>query len=97
VAAYVSQSISSAPYRYQARILIHAPVEDVAQHSPPAARRLEAAGRRTCILHTGSNSLDELALHVALKSFDFQVLDPPELIPVLHTLAERLRKAADAS
>jgi hypothetical protein len=54
------------------------------------------AGRRTCILHTGSNSLDELALYVALKGFNFQVLDPPELIPVLRTLAERLRKAAEA-
>ena len=97
VAAYVSQSISSAPYRYQARILIHAPVEDVAQRSSPAAGRLEAAGQRSCILHTGSNSLDELALHVAIKGFDFEVLDPPELIPVLRTLAERLREAADAS
>jgi predicted DNA-binding transcriptional regulator YafY len=97
VAAYVAQSISSAPYRYQARILIHAPLEEVAQHTSPAAGRLEATGQHTCILHTGSNSLDELALHVAVKSFDFEVLDPPELIGVLRTLAERLRKAADAS
>lgn len=97
VAAYVSQSISSAPYRYQARILIHAPLAAVARRSSPAAGRLEAAGEDTCLLHTGSNSLDELALYVAIKGFDFQVLDPPELIPVLHTLAERLRKAAGAS
>jgi predicted DNA-binding transcriptional regulator YafY len=97
VAAYVSQSISSAPYRYQARILIHAPPEAVARRSSPAAGRLEATGQDTCILHTGSNSLDELAIYIAVKGFDFQVLDPPELIPVLRTLAERLREAADAS
>ncbi len=97
VAAYVSQSISSAPYRYQARILIHAPLEAVAQRSSPAAGRLEASGRHTCVLHTGSNSLDELALYVALKGFSFQVLHPPELIPVLRILADRLRTAADAS
>jgi WYL domain len=35
VGAYVSQSISSAPYRYQARILIHASLEAVAQRSSP--------------------------------------------------------------
>ncbi len=93
VAAYVSHSISSAPYRYQARILMHAPLAAVAQRSSPAAGRLEAIDQHTCILHTGSNSLDELALYVAVKGFAFQVLDPPELIPVLHTLAERLRKA----
>ena len=94
VAAYVSQSISSAPYRYQARILIRAPLEAVAQRSSPAAVRLEAVDEQTCLLHTGSNSLDEIALHVALKGFSFQVLDPPELIPVLRALSDRLREAA---
>jgi predicted DNA-binding transcriptional regulator YafY len=97
VAAYVSQSISSAPYRYQARILIHSPADDVAQRSSPAAGRLEVVDERTCVLHTGSNSLDEIALYVALKGFDFQVLHPPELIPVLRTLADRLGRAARAS
>ena len=93
----MSQSISSAPYRYQARVLIHAPLDAVAPRSSPAAGRLEAAGPGACILHTGSNSLDELAIYIAIKGFDFQVLDPPELIPVLRTLAERLRTAADAA
>jgi predicted DNA-binding transcriptional regulator YafY len=93
VAAYVSESISSAPYRYQARILVHAPIEAVAQHSSPAAGRLEAVDQATCILHTGSNSLDELALYVAVKGFDFEVLHPPELIPVLRALSDRLRAA----
>lgn len=94
VAAYVSQSISSAPYRYQARILMHAPLEAVARRSSPAAGRLEAVDDASCILHTGSNSLDELALYVALKGFGFQVLHPPELIPVLGALSDRLREAA---
>jgi predicted DNA-binding transcriptional regulator YafY len=97
VAAYVSHSITSAPYRYQARILIHAPAEAVAGHSSPASSRLEAIDQGTCMLHAGSNSLDELALYIALKRFDFEVIDPPELIPVLRAVAGRLRKAADAS
>ena len=93
--AYVSQSISSVPYRYQARILVHAPLETVAQRSSPTAGRLEAVDARSCMFYTGSNSLDELALYVAVKGFDFQVLDPPELIPVLRRLSERLRRAAE--
>jgi predicted DNA-binding transcriptional regulator YafY len=97
VAAYVSQSIASAPYRYQARILIHAPAEVVARRSSPAAGRVEAVDAGTCVLHAGSNSLDELALYVALKGFDFQVLHPPELVPVLRALAGRLARGADAS
>src|SRR5262249_62304252 len=96
-AAYLPQSISSAPYRHQARVLFHAPLEDLAPRWSPAAGRLEAAGARACILHTGSTSLDELALYIAVKGFDFRVLDPPELVPVLRTLAGRLRQAADAT
>lgn len=73
---------------------MHAPVEAVAQRSSPAAGQLEAAGEHACILRTGSDSLEELALYIAVKGFDFQVLDPPELIPVLRALSERLRQAA---
>jgi hypothetical protein len=50
----------------------------------------------SCVLHTGSNSLDELALYVALKGFDFQVLGPPELVPVLRALSAGLARAAEA-
>jgi predicted DNA-binding transcriptional regulator YafY len=94
VAAYVSQSISSAPYRYQARILFRAPLAKVAGQSSLTAGRLEAAGPDACLFYAGSNSLDELALYVGLKGFEFEVLDPPELIPVLRSLAGRLRRGA---
>ena len=83
--------------RYQARILFHASAADLADRTSPAAGRLEAAGPGASVLHTGSNTQDELALFVGLKGFDFQVLDPPELIPVLRSLAERLLRGAGAS
>jgi predicted DNA-binding transcriptional regulator YafY len=97
VAAYVSQSIASAPYRHQARILVRAPAAEVARRTSPAAGRLEAVDEHSCVLHTGSDSLDELALYVAIKGFDFEVLDPPELVPVLRALADRLTRAAGPS
>jgi len=67
----------------------------VAGQTSPAASRLEAAGPDACILHAGSNSLDELALYVGLKGFEFRVLEPAELVPVLRSLAERLGRGAD--
>jgi predicted DNA-binding transcriptional regulator YafY len=93
-ASYVSQAVASAPYRYQARLLMRAPIEAVAERASPTAGRLEAVDDRTCILHTGSNSLDELAIYVAVKGFDFEVLDPPELAEHLRTLGGRLTAAA---
>ncbi|MFI7641361.1 helix-turn-helix transcriptional regulator [Nonomuraea sp. NPDC049400] len=93
-ATYVSRAITSAPYRYQARILFHAPLEAVAPRTSPGAGRLEAVDAGTCLFLAGSNSLDELAIWIAVKGFDFEVLDPPELVPVLREISERLGRAA---
>src|SRR5262249_45473685 len=65
-ATYLSQSVASAPYRYQARILMRAPLDVVADRSSPTAGRLEAVDEHSCILHTGSNSLEQIALYVGL-------------------------------
>ncbi|MGP3910886.1 helix-turn-helix transcriptional regulator [Nonomuraea sp. 10N515B] len=94
VAAYVSRAITSAPYRYQARILFYAPLEAVAPQTSAGAGRLEAVDANTCLYVTGSNALDELAIYIAVKGFDFEVLDPPELVPVLREVSDRLRRAA---
>ncbi|MFI0355302.1 helix-turn-helix transcriptional regulator [Actinomadura sp. 9N407] len=94
LAAYVSQAISSSPYRYQARIRLHAAEPEAAARVSPTVGRLEALDDATCLLHTGSNSLDEIAVYVALMGFDFDVLDPPELADHIRVLAERLGRAS---
>jgi predicted DNA-binding transcriptional regulator YafY len=93
-ATYVSQSVSSSPYRYRARILMHAPVAVVAEVSSPTAGRLEAVDEHSCVLHTGGNSLDEMALYLGLKGIDFEVLEPPELKAHIRALSQRLARAA---
>ncbi|GAB2862576.1 YafY family protein [Actinocorallia aurea] len=95
-AAYVSEAISAAPYRHRARVLFHAPIEEVAPHTSPTSGRLEALDDRSCVFHAGSVSLRDFAVHVAVKGFDFEVIHPPELVPVLREVAERLARAADA-
>lgn len=97
IAAYVSQAISSAPYRHQARILMHGPIEEVARVCSPAAGRLEPRGERACVLHTGADSLENIAIYVAAKGFDFEVLDPPELSATLRVMQRRLGRAVSSS
>jgi predicted DNA-binding transcriptional regulator YafY len=55
---------------------------------------LEAVDERSCTLHAGSDSLDELALHVGLFGFPFEVHEPPELVAHVRELAARLAAAA---
>jgi predicted DNA-binding transcriptional regulator YafY len=94
---YVSDSLTRAPYRYQATILFHAPLEKVAQNSTPTAGRLEARDADSCLYHTGAEALDTIAVYIALKGFDFEVLDPPELKEYVATLADRLARASQGS
>jgi predicted DNA-binding transcriptional regulator YafY len=93
VAAYTAWAASTAAYRYRGRFTVHAPAEAVAERIPPTIGVLEAIDQHTCTLHTGSNSLDELALWVAVIGYDFQVHDPPELIDHIGALVDRLRRS----
>jgi predicted DNA-binding transcriptional regulator YafY len=91
--AYVGDRITSAPYQYRATVLFHAPIDAVAERSSPSAGRLEARGPDACLFHAGAASLDEIALYVALKGFEFEVVDPPELVDRIRVLASRLDRA----
>ncbi len=93
-ATYVSHSVASAPYRYRAKILVHSPIEVVADQASPTSSRLEAVDDQRCLLYVGSHSLDEIVLYVGLKGIDFEILEPPELIDRARALAEIFRRAA---
>lgn len=93
-AAFVARAVTTAPYRYQARVLVHAPPEVVAEHMPPSVGILEPADDGGCMLTSGADSLDMLAFHTATMDLDFTVLEPPELIERVQALAARLARAA---
>ncbi len=92
-AAFVANAISTAPYRYRARVLLHASAAAIAAELPPTVGTIEAAGDE-CMLTTGSDSLDALTFHLGNLGCDFTVLEPPELIERIRILAARLHRAA---
>ena len=55
-------------YPYQARIRLHLPVHAAAERLPPTAGHLQADGENACILHTGAESPDVLAIYVAISA-----------------------------
>ncbi|MBV8086330.1 MAG: YafY family transcriptional regulator [Chloroflexi bacterium] len=96
-ATYVSRAISSDPYRYRARVLLHAPAEAVSQRIWPSAGVVTAVSAESCLLETGAESLDALAVMVAVTGADFEVQEPAELREHLQGLADRLRRAAGST
>jgi predicted DNA-binding transcriptional regulator YafY len=94
VAGYISRAISTSPYRYQARVLLRVPAEVAAERVSPASGLVEALDADTCVLHVGGPSLAEFPVHVAQIGFEFEVLEPPELVEQVRRLAGLFGRAA---
>src|SRR5690349_11819916 len=93
-ATYVRRSISSSPYRYIARVRYYAPEHFVAQHFSPSSVTIESDGPDACILTAGADDPERMVFYLALPGCEFEVLEPPEVIRAVGSLAERLRHAA---
>ena len=86
-AAFVAANLLRArPYRYEARVTLHAPAERAAQRAPRLRGTVEPLDEERCEYRTGDDSLDWLAVRIAMLGVDFEVHEPPELV-------ERLRRA----
>ena len=95
-AAYVEQSITGAPNRFEARVTLHAGAEEVTSRVPASWGTIEPIDAHTCEYKTGDDDLRWLALRIAMLDVDFQVHEPPELVEHLRSLAVRLRRAASS-
>ncbi|WP_030454745.1 helix-turn-helix transcriptional regulator [Herbidospora cretacea] len=95
-AAYVARGVSSAAWRHRARIVVHAPADVVTERINPAVGVVEAVDEEMCVLDTGAESIQTLAVHLGLLDVDFEVSGPPELIEYLHVLAGRFARATGA-
>jgi predicted DNA-binding transcriptional regulator YafY len=93
LAAYVSQRVSAAGWRHHARVRVQAPAEDVRRRIPAAAGVVEAVDEGTCLLDTGADTLETLAVYLGMLGVDFKVDAPPELVAHLRALADRYHRA----
>lgn len=92
--AFVQRSVTDAPYRYLARVRVHAPPERVREVVPPQVGRVEADYDGWCVLVVGGDSLDWLAAHIARLPYEVEVVEPAELREAAALLARRLAAMA---
>ncbi len=72
---------------------MHAPAETVAERIPTAVGLLEAVDEHTCLLDTGADTFDALAVYRGMLGVDLEVSEPPDLIEYIRKLADRYRRA----
>lgn len=92
--AYVSDSLSSAQYETVARVILYAPLRELAPRLAPSAGHLEALDDERCLLVLGGYNLRKLGLYIGLFDCDFEVVEPPEFRRELEELAQRFTRAA---
>jgi predicted DNA-binding transcriptional regulator YafY len=94
---YVAARVSAAPWRARVEVLIHAPVEQVAEWLPAFVGPLHAVDEHSCVLSVGHESPEMLAAYLGMLRVDFTVTEPPELVAALRSLAGRLARAIDGT
>jgi predicted DNA-binding transcriptional regulator YafY len=93
VAAYVARGVSAATFRVRVRVTVRAPAAVVAARISPAVGVIEAIDERSCLLATGADTVETVAVLLGLLDADFEVDGPPELLEHLDVLAERYGRA----
>lgn len=96
IAAQVARGVGEATWRYRARVIVHAPATYVRGRLPiPMA--VQSLGEDRCAFEPGSDHPEMLALYLGMLNADFEIVDSPELVDALRTLATRYQRAIDAS
>ncbi|ELP63106.1 helix-turn-helix transcriptional regulator [Streptomyces turgidiscabies] len=97
LAAYVSKGVSTRAYATHAVVRLLVPLAEAAARISPSAGTLEPDGDEACLLRTGAASLDVMVIHVMLMGFEFEVLEPTELVDVIRASRDRLSRAMERS
>jgi predicted DNA-binding transcriptional regulator YafY len=89
VEALISRGVPPEARTHQARVLVHCPAAELAERVGPWAGTITAVDDDTCLLETGADNLEMLAVYLGMLGADFSVTEPPELVQRLRALATR--------
>ncbi len=95
--AFVLRTTAFAGWHVHVRITVHAPAAEVLRRINPTVGIVEAIDDHTCVLVTGADTVETVAVYVGMLGLDFTVTEPPELIAHLTTVAERYARAVPAA
>ena len=94
--AFVLHEVAFAGWSVHTRIRVDAPAAEVLARINPAVGVVEAVDDQTCVLVTGGDSVEIIAVYIGMLGLDFSVDGPPELVTQLAVVGERYRRAVPA-
>lgn len=93
---YVVREVASTGWTVHARIRVLASSAEVLARINPAVGVVEAISDAECVLVTGADSVETIAVYIGMLGMPFRVSEPPELVEAVRTLGERYAAAAAA-
>ena len=94
--AFVLRTTAFAGWHVHVTITVHAPAAEVLNRINPTVGVVEAIDDNTCVLVTGADTVETVAVYLGMLGLDFTATEPPELVAHLETLAKRYANAVAA-
>ncbi|MFI9487245.1 helix-turn-helix transcriptional regulator [Promicromonospora sp. NPDC052451] len=90
---FVVREVARTGWAVHARILVHAPAHEVLDRINPAVGTVEPRDDATCVLVTGGDSIETVAVWIGMLGLDFTADGPPALVEHLALLSRRYAAA----
>ena len=91
--SFVLREVAYSGWAVHARITVDAPAEDVLARINPTVGVVESVDADHCVLVTGGDSIEVVAVWIGMLDLDFHVTEPPELVDAVARLGERYLRA----
>ncbi|UJP41073.1 helix-turn-helix transcriptional regulator [Cellulomonas palmilytica] len=89
----VAREVARAGWAVHTRITVHASAEQVLARINPAVGVVEPVSDTECVLVTGGDSVEIVAVYIGMLGYDFTVTNPPELAEYVAVLGRRYAAA----
>lgn len=94
--SFVLREVAFSGWLIHTRIAVDAPAEEVLARINPTVGVVESIDAGRCVLVTGGDSVEIIAVYIGMLGLDFHVTDPPALVEAVTQVGDRYRRAVTA-
>jgi predicted DNA-binding transcriptional regulator YafY len=91
--SFVLREVAFSGWRVHARIAVDASAEEVMSRINPTVGVVETVDDGHCVLVTGADSVELIAVYIGMLGLDFHVTGPPELVENIAAVGARYLRA----
>jgi len=95
--SFVLREVAFSGWSVHARIDVDAPAEEVLARINPTVGVVESIDAEHCVLVTGGDSVEIIAVYIGMLGLDFHVSEPPDLVEHVARVGDRYRRAVRAT